>query len=69
MKAGKRRFALLVMVAACSPMAVQAQVAATRYTAVDAAASQGAREVLVLADDLSAHARSHGTCPSNSLCC
>ena len=46
MKAGMRRFALLVMIAACSPMTVQAQVSATRHSTVDAAAAQGAREVL-----------------------
>src|SRR6185295_19533547 len=46
MKAGMRRLALLVLLAAGAPMAAKAQVSATRYAAVDAAASQSAREVL-----------------------
>ncbi len=46
MMAGMHRLALLVLIAAGAPTAAEAQVSATRHAAVDAAASQGAREVL-----------------------
>src|SRR5215470_5854860 len=46
MNAGMFRFALLAAVAAFLPMLARAQLSATRYSAVEAAASQGAREVL-----------------------